>query len=186
MKSLLILLGLVSTAAMIHAELIGYTYDSAGRLNAAQYGSGKTASWQFDSAGNLTRTVNSVIVDSDGDGMEDAWETLHFQNKDRDGSGDFDEDGFSDLAEFLAGTLPKDSESLLRLQENVTNTVVQTTISWTAVSGKTYRVQYKDELGAPGWNDLPGDVTASGPLAFKVDATSAGKPRRFYRITLVP
>lgn len=45
--------------------------------------------------------------DSDGDGMDDAWEQEHFGNLDRDGAGDFDGDGVSDLDEFNSRTDPK-------------------------------------------------------------------------------
>jgi hypothetical protein len=44
--------------------------------------------------------------DTDGDGIADAWELEHFGNLDRDGSGDFDGDGVSDLDEYLQGTDP--------------------------------------------------------------------------------
>ncbi|MEW6077426.1 MAG: Ig-like domain-containing protein, partial [Thermodesulfobacteriota bacterium] len=44
--------------------------------------------------------------DSDGDGMDDNWELEHFGNLDRDGSGDFDGDGISDLDEYVNDTDP--------------------------------------------------------------------------------
>ncbi len=44
--------------------------------------------------------------DTDGDGMDDDWELAHFGTLDRDGTGDFDGDGISDLDEFLLGTNP--------------------------------------------------------------------------------
>ncbi|MGI9305344.1 MAG: Ig-like domain-containing protein, partial [Gammaproteobacteria bacterium] len=44
--------------------------------------------------------------DTDGDGMDDAWELEQFGSLDRDGSGDFDGDGVSDLEEFLDNTDP--------------------------------------------------------------------------------
>ncbi|MDO3384001.1 Ig-like domain-containing protein [Gilvimarinus algae] len=44
--------------------------------------------------------------DTDGDGMDDDWEMEHFGTLDRDGTGDFDGDGRSDLQEFLDGTEP--------------------------------------------------------------------------------
>ncbi|XXF08319.1 hypothetical protein J3Q00_20410 [Pseudomonas sp. D2-3] len=46
-------------------------------------------------------------ADSDGDGMDDDWELEHFGNLDRDGAGDFDGDGISDLDEFTNRTDPK-------------------------------------------------------------------------------
>ena len=44
--------------------------------------------------------------DTDGDGLDDAWEILHFGDLSRDGTSDFDGDGISDLDEFLQGTNP--------------------------------------------------------------------------------
>lgn len=56
------------------------------------------------------------------------------------------------------------------------------TLAWTAQPGCTYRVQYKDDLGAADWSDLPGDITADGPVAVKSDTTVAGSAQRFYRV----
>ncbi len=44
--------------------------------------------------------------DTDGDGMDDDWELANFGTLDRDGTGDYDGDGISDLDEFLNGTDP--------------------------------------------------------------------------------
>jgi len=50
-----------------------------------------------------TRVASIVVVangDADTDGIPDDWELKYFGNLDRDGSGDFDGDGITDLAEF--------------------------------------------------------------------------------------
>ena len=57
------------------------------------------------------------------------------------------------------------------------------TFTWSAIVGQTYRVQYKDNLLDPVWNDLLPDVTASGPTASKSVLLSAS-PQRFYRIVV--
>lgn len=44
--------------------------------------------------------------DTDGDGMDDAWEIAMFGDLSHDGSGDFDGDGISDLDEYLNGHNP--------------------------------------------------------------------------------
>jgi hypothetical protein len=58
------------------------------------------------------------------------------------------------------------------------------TINWSAVSGRIYRVQSATNLPAS-WSDIPGDVTASGPTAFKVDSSPLVLIR-YYRVTVVP
>jgi Tol biopolymer transport system component len=56
------------------------------------------------------------------------------------------------------------------------------TISWPALPGQTYRVQYKDDLDAAIWQDVNGTVTIVGNTGFLTDlAPSAGQ--RFYRVT---
>jgi hypothetical protein len=61
--------------------------------------------------GALTASRKAFITvnpewDRDGDGMDDAWELQYFGDLSRDGTGDFDGDGISDLQEFLDGTSP--------------------------------------------------------------------------------
>jgi hypothetical protein len=56
------------------------------------------------------------------------------------------------------------------------------TITWRANPGKTYRVQYRDDLSAGIWLDLDGPITASGNTAIKIDS-NANAPQRFYRVT---
>ena len=51
-------------------------------------------------------TIDRNRLDGDGDGMSDLWETFYFGDLARDGSGDFDGDGRSDLQEYQEGTNP--------------------------------------------------------------------------------
>jgi len=59
-----------------------------------------------------------------------------------------------------------------------------TTLTWSAIAGTRYRVQFKDTLDAPEWSDLPPEVLASGATAAKSDST--GGAQRFYRIQVLP
>lgn len=56
--------------------------------------------------GSLVRNTPIDPLDTDGDGLLDEWETTNFGNLDRDGNGDFDEDGLTDAAEFETGSSP--------------------------------------------------------------------------------
>ena len=58
------------------------------------------------------------------------------------------------------------------------------TVTWSAIAGKVYQVEYKSDLAALTWNVLSGDLTASAERAAKVDVT-ASTTRRFYRIVAV-
>jgi hypothetical protein len=59
------------------------------------------------------------------------------------------------------------------------------TISWSAVAGQTYRVQYKNALTDPSWSDLLPDITATNTTASFSD-TSASLAQRFYRVKILP
>jgi hypothetical protein len=123
-------------------------------------------------------------TDSDGDSLDDEWEVAFFNNLLRSGSGDFDQDGRSDMAEFLAGTDPTNMGSTLRVL-TLNFQAGSAAIMWTSVPGRSYRVQYKDFLES-GWLELPGEVIASSSTALKVDSTVPAAGARFYRVTTSP
>jgi hypothetical protein len=56
-------------------------------------------------------------------------------------------------------------------------------LTWSAIPGKKYRVQYKDDLNAPLWIDLVPDVTATQSTADIVDPLGGGQ--RFYRVQVI-
>ena len=55
---------------------------------------------------------DKAAEDFDADGMSDNWEMTYFGNLSRDGSGDADSDGHSDLEEFQAGSDPTVAASI--------------------------------------------------------------------------
>jgi sialate O-acetylesterase len=65
----------------------------------------------WTSAGNGGQYSFKVLqvyaaVDSNGNGLPDAWETAYFGNLDQTANSDFDSDGLTNYEEFLAGTNP--------------------------------------------------------------------------------
>ena len=58
-------------------------------------------------------------------------------------------------------------------------------ISWGAISGRTYRVQFKTSLSGTAWTDLAPDVLATSSTATAIDQPK-GAAQRFYRIILLP
>jgi hypothetical protein len=57
-------------------------------------------------------------------------------------------------------------------------------ITWRAIPGRMYRLQYTTTLTSPTWTNVSGDVTASSPLASK-SVSFGGDTQRFYRIVLL-
>ena len=54
--------------------------------------------------------------------------------------------------------------------------------SWPATAGKTYRVQWTQQLASPTWNDLPDMVATGNSLSF---TNTIVPPLRFYRVLVV-
>jgi len=85
---------------------------------------------------------------------------------------------FADTKSFrIVVALPPLIESIVLTNGNVT-------INWSAIAGENYRVQFKADLIATNWNDLSGDVPATGATATKTDASVSGD-QRYYRVKLL-
>jgi hypothetical protein len=65
----------------------------------------------------------------------------------------------------------------------VSNEVV--TVTWSAIAGQNYRLQYKGDLKNTSWDDISGDVVADGSSASKSDAIGTST-KKFYRVVAVP
>lgn len=138
----------------------------------------------------LTNTSITVIgtspsggIDTDGDGMPDAWENMHDLNPlIPDAQRDLDGDGLTNLQEYLAGTDPRSAQSRLRLNE-VARVGKDTVIRFSAVTGRSYTIQYQDALGGSGWQTL---TTVSPGLSDRTVETTDTAPTsatRFYRLS---
>ncbi|MEO6738947.1 MAG: DUF4838 domain-containing protein [Chthoniobacteraceae bacterium] len=107
-------------------------------------------------------------LDTDGDGIPDAWELAHFPNLNTaSGSplSDFDDDGTSDLAEFVAGTLPDDPQSQLKVEEITTSANGDVTVRWQAVAGKKYTIETTAALDIADWKAIAIGIPATAPLS---------------------
>jgi Tol biopolymer transport system component len=139
--------------------------------------------------GDLNRVQDAfgvtVNVDSDGDGIPDWWMMQYFghptgQAGDNSlASDDADGDGASNLQEYLAGTDPTNPNSVFRLSAAATaNSTV--TLTWPAVSGKSYQIQYKTNLNDPVWLTAPGNVWVMEGQGYYL--APAAQPHSFYRV----
>ncbi len=123
-------------------------------------------------------------VDTDGDGLDDDWEAAYFSTLARDGDGDFDSDGLSDRAEFLAGTDPTNGGSVFRVLTLTPAGGGSRNVVWTGNPSRAYRVEFKDNLNAATWRPLNAAISWNGANATATDSSSG--TNRYYRVVRMP
>jgi uncharacterized delta-60 repeat protein len=84
---------------------------------------------------------------------------------------------------YLARLWAADTSPVIK---SITRTNNQVNLVWSAVSNRTYRVQFAISLAFSNWYNLPGDVLATSATATKTDASLGTLPRRYYRVLLLP
>jgi hypothetical protein len=160
------------------------TGNSLQRKNSSAFGN-DPINWQTG-VPTPGRPNSPELLDTDADGMPDQWEDLNGfdKNNPADASSDFDGDGYSNLAEYIAGTDPRNAESRLEVVQ-VTRAAGDSspaTISFRAEAGKTYSVQYRNSLLPSTTWQTAGNVDGISGVATFEDADAAGHEQRFYRI----
>ena len=63
-------------------------------------------------------SVSQAITDTDGDGMDDGWETTYFGSLSQTASGDFDSDGMTNLEEYTNGFNPTVADAFADLDQD--------------------------------------------------------------------
>jgi hypothetical protein len=59
------------------------------------------------------------------------------------------------------------------------------TILWPSITGRRYRLQFKNGLEDSTWTNAGGSILATGATASATDASMAGRQQRFYRVVMV-
>jgi Tol biopolymer transport system component len=155
-----------------------------GRTLAFQSFSARMVANDFDQNGDIF-VLRLEGGDIDNDALPDDWEVAYFGNLDQTASGDFDHDGHTNAQEYTADTDPTNQNSVLRVLTLLSSTTGQTQLFWSAIPGKTYRVEFKASLVDSQWTPFPDLVTASGTTASATDPNSGFTGTRFYRVVTV-
>lgn len=138
--------------------------------------------------------ADELDPDNDNDGLTDIDETgggaFDPTTMTDLNDADSDDDGATDGSEAVAGTNPNDDTAFLRITD--LSVSGPATVTWTARSGKTYRLWHQDDLvGGPA--TLVTNVTAAGGVApwFETSANADDlnpgiAPDRAYHVEVLP
>jgi hypothetical protein len=128
------------------------------------------------------------VVDTDGDGLPDWWETDYFGNLTKTGTQDSDADRFDNLAEFLSGTSPTNPSSYLAITQSSRGTGAAANhfkIGFPSVEDTSYQILWSADL--MNWSILGTTVIGTGSLIEVVDQNALSTAsKRFYRLYPIP
>jgi hypothetical protein len=128
-------------------------------------------------------------LDSDQNGLPDAWEQLYFGHIGVDPNADPDGDGMSNLQEYRAGTNPNDpGDRLIITSISAANYGAQVTLIWKSVPTRCYNIQERMSLNAGfAWEDSGLGLIAGNPAGSNTTATLSQPvaSQHFYRVQAV-
>jgi len=128
----------------------------------------------------LVRPADHATRDSDGDSVPDWWERRYLHHLGAPLDTDDDGDGFSNRAEYTAGTDPRDALSVPHI------TVAQTPhglgVGFEGLSGRVYAVDYRRSFTSA-WQLLHSSIAQSNAPITVRDTNRADRVR-FYRLRI--
>jgi hypothetical protein len=137
-----------------------------------------------DTNNNTSSFAVNLWLDADGDGMPDSFEVQYAflsSTNAADALLDYDGDGLSNLAEYLAGTDPSNPNSYLRLTGIGAEGTNGVTVAWGSASNKLYSVLRASDLSL-GFTNLEQHILSTPPENVYLDTTATNQNSFFYRI----
>jgi autotransporter-associated beta strand protein len=157
--------GTLNTNGLVSSAGPACTIDTrtAGQVKLTYRGLTPFEQWQIQNFGSTTPADAQADVDKDGDGV-------------------------TNYREYLAGTDPNLSSSVLAITHTQSSLHDGFRVTWQSVPGKTYRVAHAPSLGHVWLTNLPNSLlTSTGQTTLiYVDDTANPATNRLYRINLLP
>ncbi len=146
--------------------------------------------YQIPERGHAQRLdFGTGVLDSDNDGLPDAWELAIFGNLGQNGTGDPDGDGVNNLGEFTTGTNPADGTGVFRLsiaRSGPVNRLVSffaVTASGAGYTGydRIYTLESTTNLALGNWRGVPNYTNVLGNNTTVSYLSSEADAQTFYR-----
>ena len=128
-------------------------------------------------------TTSPTDQDSNGNGLPDGWQMLHFGRLGVDPNADPDHDGMRNLAEYLAGTDPTNSASAFRFTKILPDPSGGIRLDWLSSIDRTYVLQ-RSFSPLTGYIDIATDLAATPPANSYLDWTATDVGPYYYRLKL--
>ncbi len=133
------------TVDMLTGNLRGYVYSAnAGWISLS------------NSMAHVETAFIAAGVDTDRDGMADAWEYQHWGHLKPTAGYDDDRDGASNLEEYLADTDPQDAKDALRITSFWRGLYADSSrldMTWTSSPTRQYIIQRRSAFDSGDWTD---------------------------------
>lgn len=181
--STLVQSGRTPTATITNASE-GQYYVTFG--NVPYYQTPDTLTNTLSAGGSLSFEGNYTFLDSNDNGISDAWETVYFGSvtTNRTQATDTDGDGMSDYAEFIAGTNPTNAVSKLYFTEMVAETNSLVRLEWTIATNRLYQVSSSTNLAI--WTPITDWLQASNTRTMSCTVTNSLTNSQFFRVQVQP
>lgn len=140
-------------------------------------------------ANGKVSVVPSAALDTDGDGIPDAWAWRYFNTTTNIVlTADPDGDGTDNESEYKAGTHPNDRLSVFKITSSETVPAPDTPcagfmVKWQSAVGKRYRVERTTDLRSA-FTPIVAGIEAVLPENSYMDSSATNAPAYFYRISV--
>jgi hypothetical protein len=186
----------VNFALNRQGEMIGLYDSQTGWIDAVFFGAqtasvsegrlpdGSSSIVRFPAHPTPGRSNLGELLDSDSDGVPDWWELAHGLNPfdPTDAFLDFDDDGMNHLEEYLAGTDPRNPDSVLQLQLQL-QADGSIELRFLAIAGQTYVLESRPSIEGALWESWTQfDPDSINRIVEEIHPNPGPFPSRYFRL----